>query len=450
MSVRNLPLVIVLLVGLVACQDPVTQLESDVPQEQGGVVFSFSPPPPNVSPDFYEYPEGFRPGLVELVLSLQTEDGTPYRERATLALTPTSTGYQSAPLKLPPGTYRVVEAFAVNALQVTKFAVPVLNSPYAKVGPDFDQDWPGALPVTVEVAEDVPNSFTLATRPTNFSSEPAEYGYTSFASPLPEPSSSGITVRAVDPEGNPIPSFLWSHSITKDSSGGASLFGWGIRSGVLKNHLPSLGGGGNSGLRGLAFVRFQLGAFGYRDSEQFLKDSQDVYLHRLNDPTYTVVLQPEATFVQLRQAGTNDQGLPLVKARITSSQFIEEAFNAAGATATDKYQFFVGFELGTRVQGDLTPEATNQGSELFYFAPYNSQLVQARNDYKTLEATLVLKDPAALAQLLDSANGPLAQLYLEVAAFKGDGKTVFDSDDEILVSEQKVLSIGSHQISWAP
>lgn len=411
---------------------------------QGSVVFSFAPPARNVAPDYYFYPDGFQPGLSKLILSLRKADGSSVLERTALDLVSTATGYQSLPMDLPSGAYQLVEAFAVNALQVTKFIVPQLNSVQAKIGPEFDQDWPGALPISILVA-DSQTTVPLATRPTASFSKPADYGYQSLSTPLPEPSISPF-YAAVDPQGNPVPSFFLQHSHTKTSGGGGlSSAGWGIRSSALKRQLPL-----STGLISLEYFRFQIGAFGYRDSEHFLHDPQDIYEHRLIDPTYTVVLQPEATLVELKQAGTNASGQPLIKARITSSQFVEEAFQNAGATESDKYQFFLGFEIGTDAQGDLTPPTTSPVSPLFYTAPYDSQLVQARNDYQTLEAVLVLKNAAALDQLLDSNNTPIMQVYLEVAALKGDGKTVFDPDDEILVSKQQVLNIGSHQISWAP
>lgn len=399
--------------------------------------------------------DGVRVPITSVMVSYQAEGSDPV-ERQRLAVETTEVGYTTAPLALP-GSIVITELFALDDFDQAYGVIPTIDSSYGN--PEFS---PQTVPFTLNLSGGAQTA-NVAFKAVGYSSEPADYGYESFP-PTRVVQPMDLSYRAVNEEGVPIPSFLHSRTLRTTSGGSGSSSHWGYN--PLGNPEPRLlyGGLQLSGPKGyqstgqMLYASVKIGAYGYEDSPDLYFFPSELDSRRSTNPVVDIVLKAESTLVKLVPAGVNDAGLRIVKARLAVSQFIERAQQDAGATEADKYQYTIGFTLGGNkprvINGQsgwitenlLVSPAPSSISSTFYPVPYNKNLAQSRDAYRTLEADLIIKNEAAWADFNNPELAKLMQVYVEVLMLKGDGTGTIDGDEEFLGFSKKVIKVGPQQI----
>lgn len=398
-------------------------------------------------------------GLKALLVSLKNAEGETVLDRETLDLVPFGSSYMSVSLDLPTGDYAITEFLILDQEDEVKFATPVEGSELAVLVEN-------PLPVEFSISDDVGTTVTLEVLEITETTDPEDLGYVVF-----DP----VVV---------IPPFEFTFQVLgRQDSGETAPIRFFYEKRAVKNRTTGWSIGGGSFLRPAGVYEFndgsynwtpsnpvesfqlKVGSWGYKSSPLIDYSVEQLSPLRNQVPMATIVLEPEVAQVVMTRNGTTEAGLAKYRIRLAYSQFLEEAIAGLGGTAQDDYTFVIGFSLyAMDVNGSpyvAYPHWTTirrisangpgaDGQDPYSYAPFNSIVAQRMNAYQSLEADLVLKDAAALEEVLDPERQEMVQVIVEVLALRDDGNDTIEGTEAFLGFKTSTLKVAPEHLTIVP
>ena len=388
-------------------------------------------------------------GLKSVIVSATDEEGALVFDKEEIPLIQFGDGYLSEGRSLSAGTYFLTEFLIVDADFVARFASPVEGS-------EHSQEVTDPLPMQFSISPETAATLHVEVIEIPEDSQPSDFGYLDF-SPIWVVAPFTFSVAAAREEADGsltyIPFGIQYKSVKRPPNGN------GGSSHSYDRYIPRLGPNIiESYVDGPGYeFKVQVRSPGHRTSETYEFTSEGLFAHRFKTPTITIVLEPEITTVKLENNGVNGGGLTEYLASIVESERIAEIISSTGATESDIYSYTLGFQLyaaipnpspyappGSKTISVIAPTTSNPQH---VFVPYNPNLIQHRDDYKTLEATISL-DSEQLAKFENPDAEKYLLVYFEVLILRGDGAdpAIIDGDEAFVGFESGSLTLDMTQV----